>query len=340
MVPLADGGEGTVEAIALATGATLQGAMVRGPLGVATPAVWGRTPGNRAFLELAAASGLTLVADSDRDALRASTYGTGQLMRAALDAGCVEISIGIGGSATTDGGTGLLAALGLKFLDSNGQELPPGGAALRRLARIDDDTLHPRLKDGSVTLRVLCDVTNPLCGQHGAAHIYGPQKGASPEDVLTLDSALAHYAQVTAARLGHDHSGLPGAGAAGGTGFGLVAWLGAELVPGIQAVLEIANFDALCRRADWVLTAEGALDAQTLQGKTIAGVAAAAKRCGVPVIAFGGAVKLTGAELDELGLVSAFALANAPLSLDQCIANADSLLSTAAERAVRLLVKR
>lgn len=339
MVPLADGGEGTVEAIALATGAAMQDALVHGPLGAPASASWARTADGRAILELASASGITLVASEHRDALRASTYGTGQLIRAALDSGCTEITIGIGGSATTDGGTGALAALGLKFLDDAGAELPPGGAALARLARIDASGLHPRLQDRSVAVRVLCDVTNPLCGPNGAAHIYGPQKGATPEDVEYLDSALGNYARVTAAQLGRDDSSLAGAGAAGGTGFGFVAWLGAELVPGIQAVLQTANFDELCRRADWVFTAEGALDGQTLRGKTIAGVAAAAKRHGVPVIAFGGAVKLTGAELDELGLVSAFALPDSPLALEQCIARADELLAGAAERVVRLLAR-
>lgn len=337
LVPLADGGEGTVEAIALATGAAMQEAVVQGPLGTPTSAAWARTADDRAIIEMAAASGLTLVEPAQRDALRASSYGTGQLIRAALDAGCTEITIGIGGSASTDGGTGALSALGLIFLDAGGAELPPGGSALRQLQRVDDSGLHPRLKDGSVRFRVLCDVTNPLYGPDGAAHVYAPQKGASPGDVEELDAALAHYARVSAAQRGRDDAELPGAGAAGGTGFGLVAWLGAELVPGIQEVLRIARFDELCERADWVLTAEGALDEQTLRGKTIAGVAAAAARHGVPVVAFGGAVNLSGAQLDQLGVASAFALPNRPLALDECVARADELLAGAAERAVRLL---
>lgn len=335
--PLADGGEGTVEALALATGAELQTTRARGPLGGEVNAVWARTADNHAILELAAASGLPLVPEGQRNALTASTYGTGQLIRAALDAGCTDITLGIGGSATTDGGTGILSALGMKFLDADGAELLPGGAALQQLERVDTAELHPALREGEATLRILCDVTNPLCGESGAAHVYGPQKGASPEQVRQLDKALGRFAEVTNLQLGRDVAGLAGAGAAGGTGYGLVAWLGARLVPGITAVLEAARFDELCTRADWVFTAEGALDSQTLQGKTIAGVAAAARKHGVPVIAFGGAVRLNGAELDQLGLASAFALPDAPLALQDCIARADELLATAAERAARLL---
>lgn len=336
-VPLADGGEGTVEALALATGAKLRTARVRNPVGNEVEAAWARTPDHRAILEMAAASGLTLVEPQQRDALRASSYGTGQLLRAALDAGCDNITLGIGGSATTDGGAGILSALGLKFLDQNNCELPPGGAALRDLSRIDDSQLHPKVRLKSTVLRVLCDVTNSLCGANGAAHVYSPQKGASPADVEKLDAALHNFARVSAAHLGRDFSEVAGAGAAGGAGFGLMAWLGAQLVPGIDAVLEAARFDELCARADWVFTAEGALDEQTLRGKTIAGVARAAQKHNVSVVAFGGTVKLSGAQLSELGLASAFALPHAPIQLEDCIARADELLASATERVTRLL---
>ncbi len=338
IVPLADGGEGTIAAILQGAGGVLQHTKVRNPLGAMTEAQWAILDDGRAVLEMAQASGLTLVPTEKRDALRTSSYGTGELIRAALDAGCRKIMLGIGGSATTDGGIGALQALGAGFFDKNGHELPFGGGALRDLHSIDLSNLDGRLRDCEIS--VLCDVTNPLHGPNGAAPIYGPQKGATPEQVPILDAALRHFADVTAQTIGKDFCDFPGAGAAGGIGFGLLSFLGTQLRPGIEAILEAAHFADKLERADVVLTAEGSLDAQTLSGKTIAGVCRAARRAknkrGVPVIAFGGAVHLSGAQMDELGLLSAFALPNAPLRLEECLNSADELLTNAAERALRL----
>lgn len=338
LVPLADGGEGTVQAILQGTGGTLQHSKVRGPLGEIVIAQWAILKDGRAVLEMAQASGLTLMPPEKRDALRASSYGTGQLILAALNASCRHIMLGIGGSATTDGASGLLQALGARFFDENGHQLPLGGAALADLHSIDLTNLDGRLRDCQI--EVLCDVSNPLHGPQGAAFIYGPQKGATPEQVQFLDAALQNFADVAARTTGKDYRDYRGAGAAGGLGFGLLSFLGAQLRPGIEAVLEAANFQEKLESADLVLTAEGSLDSQTLSGKTIAGVCRAARKAkngrGVPVIAFGGSVSLSGAQMAELGLKSAFALPDAPLSLEICMANADELLATAAERALRL----
>jgi glycerate kinase len=339
-LPLADGGEGTVEALVASTGGEFQKLRARGPLGETIETQWALLPGNCAAIEMASASGLTLLPTSQRNALKASSYGTGQQIRTALDAGCEEILIGIGGSATTDGGAGALTALGIKFFDKDNCELPPGGAALKHLARTEATGLHHRLKSKSTVLRVLCDVSNPLYGTEGAAHVYAPQKGASPADVEILDSALRRFAEISAQHLGEDFSHVPGAGAAGGAGFGFMTWLGAGLVPGIDTVLQTARFDEKCARADWVFTAEGSIDAQTLSGKAIAGVARAARKHNIPVVAFGGAVKLSGAQLDELGIKTAVAIPDEPLSLSECFARADDLLAAAAERTARLLVPR
>jgi glycerate kinase len=337
-IPLADGGEGTVHALVRNVGGTMKYTGVHGPLGDKVNAEWAILTDSSAALEMAQASGLTLVAAEKRDAKNASSYGTGELIRAALDAGCRKIFIGIGGSATTDGGTGALRALGARFLNDAGEDLPLGGAALQQLQAIDISGFDERLRNCSFVAQ--CDVTNPLCGDNGAAHIYGPQKGASPEDAQILDAALARFADVTAQLTGKDSRTAPGAGAAGGIGFGLSNYLGADLRSGIDFILEASRFDEHLEIADLVLTAEGSIDEQTLRGKTIAGVTAKARAAkngkGVPVIAFGGSVKLSGRQLDEIGVLSAFCIADAPLSLQECIQRADELLASAAERALRL----
>lgn len=341
-IPLADGGEGTVAALVRGAGGGLKTVTVRGPLGDGVVAQWAILEDGSAIVEMAQASGLTLIAPQNRDAKRASSYGTGEIIRNALDAGCRKLLIGIGGSSTTDGGAGALQALGARFFDCEGDEILPGGAALIHLAGIDISGLDSRLKDCEIT--VLCDVSNPLCGPRGAAPIYGPQKGASADEVQLLDAALSRFADVTAQTLHRDLREFPGAGAAGGMGFGLLSFLGAQLRPGIEVVLEATRFREKLEDADLVLTAEGALDEQTLNGKAVAGVANAAKQAkngaGVPVIAFGGAVKLSGAQLDELGVLSAFALPDAPLDLKESMARADDLLAGAAERALRLWRKQ
>lgn len=289
-VPIADGGEGTVEALVAATRGRIERRTVRGPLGEPVQAHWGVLgDGSTAVIEMAAASGLPLVPKERRDPRITTTYGTGELIRAVLDAGLTRLIIGIGGSATNDGGCGAAQALGATFFDDGGLIHPPiTGGLLASVRRIDLASLDPRLS--RVALSVACDVTNPLTGPDGAAHVYSPQKGARPADVAALDEGLRSVAAVWRTQLGADVEALPGAGAAGGFGGGAVAMLGAKLRRGIELVLEAVGFDDKLRGCDLVLTGEGRLDGQTLRGKTIAGVAAAAQRHRVPVVALVGSV--------------------------------------------------
>lgn len=336
-VPLADGGEGTLQAVRAAVGGTLHALSARGPLGKPVPAAWLQLDERTALIEMAQPCGLTLVPHAERDAGAASSFGLGQLMLAALDAGCTRLIVGLGGSATTDGASGALSALGARLLDERGQVLAAGGASLRRLHSIDLSQFDRRIGNKQAEIEVLCDVSNPLCGPDGAAHTFGPQKGASASDVLALDAALSRFADVAAQVLGRDARDAPGAGAAGGAGFGLLSFCHARLTPGIERILDLARFDDKLRSARLVLTGEGALDEQTLRGKTIAGVCRRAHKSGVPVIAFGGAVRLSGAQMDELGLTSAFSIADGPRSLESCVEQAGPLLQAAVERALRLL---
>ncbi len=334
-IPLADGGEGTLDALLLGAGGFRRTIRVRGPLDESIEADWGFLPDGTAIIELAQASGLTLSPPQRRDTLRASTFGTGQLIRAALDAGARRFLIGLGGSATTDGATGLLSALGARFFDERDCVLPSGGGDLARLARVALPFFDPRLQKCQFT--ALCDVSNPLCGPNGAAHIFSPQKGATPEGVEQLDAGLARFAAITAQHFGRDLSNQPGAGAAGGTGFGLMAYLNARMQPGIEAVLKATEFAEKLEGADLVLTGEGSLDAQTLSGKTIAGVCRVAKARGVPVIALGGRIALSGAQLDEIGLKSAFTIVDGPRELDWCLEHGVPLIESASERILRLM---
>lgn len=329
LTPLADGGEGTLEAM-LAGGGTRFSLKVRDPLLQEIDADWGMLPDGTAIIEMAQASGLTLIPETRRDALRASTFGTGQLIKAAMDYGCRELLIGIGGSATTDGGTGCLEALGAQFLDAQEKVLSPGGAELANLHKIDLQNLDPRL--AQCRIKVLCDVTNPLCGPNGAAFIYAPQKGASAEEVQLLDQALSHFADVAAQTLGRDLQNTPGSGAAGGLGFGLLAFLNAQLVPGIDTVLEVIHFAEKLQKADLVLTGEGSLDEQTLHGKTIAGVAKAAANANVPVLAFGGRMQLNQSQLNQLGVRAAYAISDSSMPLEESVRDAKVLLEDAVER--------
>lgn len=332
-VPLADGGEGTLDAL-LSTGGMRKSGWFRGPLEEDVEASWGILPDGTALIELAQTAGLGLVPFERRDALRASTFGAGQQIRAALDAGARRFWIALGGSATTDGGTGLLSALGARFFDARDRVLAPGGGALAGLARIDLRFFDPRLARSEFV--ALCDVSNPLVGTNGAARVFAPQKGAAPAQVEHLDAALSRLAQAAAQRLERDVSNQPGAGAGGGTGFGLLAFLGATTRPGIEATLEAARFSEKLAGADLVLTGEGALDAQTLRGKTVSGVCRAAREAGVPVVALCGRVALASAQLDELGLQSAFSLADGPREPAYCLDNAAALLESVAERVLRL----
>lgn len=332
-IPLADGGEGTLNALIAGAGGQQKVAAVRGPLGTSVEARWGILPDGRAVIEMAQASGLDLVAPAKRNALEASSYGTGQLIKAALDAGCREIILGIGGSATTDGGMGALSALGLSARDNRNCALRPGGVALTELNQLDLKWFDARIAKTKFT--VLCDVTNPLYGPDGAAHIYAAQKGASADDILKLDAALRHYADRVAIHIAHDYSSHAGAGAAGGIGFGMLSFCNAEMRSGIDVVLESAQFAEKIKGANLILTGEGALDSQTLNGKTVAGACRKARQAAVPIVAFGGAVRLSSAQMDELGLLSAFSLVDGPRNLEFCLQNGRSLLSDSVERVLR-----
>ena len=335
-VPIADGGEGTVDALVAATGGRVEEREVRGPLGAPVRARWGVLgSGDAAVIEMAAASGLPLVPKDRRDPRVTTTYGTGELVRAALDAGLRKLVVGIGGSATNDGGTGLARALGIRFLDGRGAELPEGGAALSRLARIDLSGLDPRVAQAKIV--VACDVDNPLTGPRGASAVYGPQKGATPDMVRELDAALAHYAEVARAATGRDVAGRPGAGAAGGLGAGFLFFTPAELRPGVEIVLETTGFDALVASADLVITGEGRTDFQTAMGKAPVGVATAAKRHGVPVVCLAGGLGEGADDVLQAGIDAVASTVPAPMTLEECIARGAGLVEEAAARVCRLV---
>lgn len=339
-IPVADGGEGTLDA-ALAAGFAERTARVAGPLGEPVEAAFA-VRGDEAVVEMARASGLDLVAPGERDASRATSLGTGELIVAALDAGARRIVLGIGGSASTDGGAGVLQGLGARFLDASGAELRAGGGALAALDRIELDGLDPRLADAEIILA--SDVDNPLLGTYGAAAVFAPQKGADAEEVVALDVALARFVEVLAA---HDAelavparvaAERPGAGAAGGVGFAALAVLGAERRPGIDVVLEFTGLEARLAGADAVITGEGSLDEQSLMGKTPIGVARAAKRAGVPVYAVCGRSLLDARQLDAAGFVQTRALAELEPDPERSIAEASDLLTRLAEELVTDLI--
>jgi len=335
-VPIADGGEGTVEALVAATGGRLMHTDVRGPLGDPVRAHWGISgDGATAFIEMASASGLPLVPKEGRDPRRTSTFGTGELMKAALDAGLRKLVIGIGGSATNDGGTGMARALGVRFLDAEGCDLPEGGAALARLARVDLSGQDPRLAESA--LLVACDVDNPLCGPRGASAVYGPQKGATPDMVTELDAALGVFARLAAQATGRDVALSPGAGAAGGLGAGLLFFTPACLRPGVSIVLETTGFEALVQGADLVITGEGRTDFQTAMGKAPVGVAAVAKRHGVPVICLSGGLGDGAEEVLAHGIDALASSVPQPMALEACMGQGAALVETATARICRLL---
>ena len=326
-LPVADGGDGTVAA-ALAAGYEPKTATVQGPTGEPVEATFA-VRGEQAVLELAEASGLSRLPHGTRAPLTASTYGTGQLLLAALDAGCRSLILGVGGSASTDGGAGMVQALGARFLSAAGEEVGRGGAALLDLDRVDPTLLDPRL--ASTTVILACDVDNPLVGAQGAATVYGPQKGATSNDVELLDKALSHYAEVVHRDMGLHLSHRAGAGAAGGTGAGAIAFLGAVSSSGIELMLEVVGFARAVEGADLVITGEGSLDAQSLSGKTPVGVARAAASAGVPVIALVGRLEVGPDELRAVGITSARAILE--LEPDDILAQRDAavLLARLAE---------
>lgn len=330
-LPVADGGEGTLDA-ALAAGFGAVGVRVAGPTGEpveAVVAVRDRT----AVVELAAASGLSLLPDGVRTALHATSLGTGQLLRAALDAGADTLVLGVGGSACTDGGAGLLVGLGARLTDLRGVELEPGGGALVDLHRVDLSDLDPRLAGASVVLAG--DVDNLLLGPHGAAAVYGPQKGAGPSDVVTLERGLTRWVEVLASELGdraRTAADEPGAGAAGGVGYGVLAALGATRRPGVDVVLDLVGFADKLIDTTLVVTGEGSLDTQTLAGKTPAGVAAAARDAGVPAVAVAGRSLLGEDDLVGTGLLGSYVLTDLEPDEARCMTHAGPLLERLAEQ--------
>ena len=406
-IPMADGGEGTTLALTEALGGRLRRIRVTGPMGAPVEAVYGLLPGGEAVMDMASASGLTLVPEGKADVLSATTYGTGQLILAALDAGCRRIYLGIGGSATNDGGLGMAQALGARFSDGDGRILgaadtaprtvagtaqaqdvtgavpgtaqvqgatgtvpgatgatsgaipgadampgagdahaaaaPPGssgtahaflaGKHLADIASIDLSQMDPRLAETEIS--VLCDVTNPLCGPDGAAYVYGPQKGAGPAEIALLDEGLAHLAAIVRRDTGRDLADRPGAGAAGGLGFGLMAFAGATLKRGVDFLLDASGFDAKAREADLIITGEGKLDSQSAYGKVPAGVARRGAAAGVPVLAIGGAIDGDLSALYRAGVSAAQACVCNPMTLSEAMEGADALLEDAAERLMR-----
>ncbi|AXA53163.1 glycerate kinase [Pseudomonas thivervalensis] len=333
--PMADGGEGTVASVLAACNGQWRHARVRGPLGIAVEARWGWLVESRAaIIEMAEASGLQLVPPGQRDACSSSTYGTGELIRAALDAGAERVILAIGGSATNDGGAGAMQALGVALLDDQGQSLPPGGLALANLARIDLSDLDPRL--AQVNFEIAADVDNPLCGPHGASAVFGPQKGATAQQVQALDRALGHFAEQCARVLTQDVRDEPGSGAAGGLGFAAKAFLGAQFRTGVDVVAQLTGLAEAVSGADLVITGEGRFDAQTLRGKTPFGVARIARQHGVPVVVIAGTLGEGYQALYEHGIDAAFALANGPMTLQEACTDAPRLLRERARDIARL----
>ncbi len=333
-VPMADGGEGTLDALVSATSGRRISVEVTGPLGSPVNATFGLLgDGKTAVLEMAAASGLALVPRTARDPSRTTTLGTGELFRAAVEAGARRVILGIGGSATNDAGAGFGEALGFRLLDRDNQPIPKGGDGLAQLDRIDAEGVNPSLL--GLDVQVACDVENPLCGPRGASVVYGPQKGADREMIARLDRNLGHFAEIVARDLGVSIRDLPGAGAAGGLGGGLVAFVDGRLVPGVALVIETVQLADRLQDADLCLTGEGAIDASSAFGKTAVGVARLARSLGCPTLALAGTIGPGAPDVIAEGINAFFSLCNAPMSLDSALGRADDLLARAAEQAVR-----
>ncbi len=320
--PLADGGEGTVEALAVGMGGELVQVSVTGPLGEAVTAEYGilKADGTRpktAIIEMSAAAGITLVPDEKRNPMHTTTYGVGELIKDAIDNGCRHFIVGIGGSATNDGGIGMLQALGYDFLDKDENAVDYGGAGLQSIARIKTDNVLPELKD--CTFRVACDVTNPLCGPMGSSAIYGPQKGATPEMVEELDEALLHYAELSKQTFDHADRLYPGTGAAGGMGFAFLTYTNAVLESGIKIVLEETRLEEVMKDADFVITGEGRLDSQTAQGKAPIGVAHLAKKHGKKVLAFAGCLTPDAGVCNENGIDAFFPILRRVITVQEAM---------------------
>lgn len=334
-IPVADGGEGTTDAVLAALGGEKRTVSVHGPLGDPTLASFALLPGNRALIEMAQASGLTLIPRNKRNPMRTSTFGTGELLRAALDAGCRELYIAIGGSATNDGGMGFLRALGARFLDGRGRELSGCGEDLQNVETIDVEGLDPRLSTVSIT--VMSDVKNPLCGENGATRVFGPQKGADPQMVEALEQGMTHYRDVIRDQFHEDPDAIPGAGAAGGLGCALAVFLKAQMRSGIDVVLDLVGFDQKLAGADLVITGEGRCDAQSAYGKVLSGIGERAKKSGVPALALCGSLGPGYEAIYDHGITSLLTCVDGSMSVEEAMERAEELYEKAAVRLFRLV---
>ncbi|MFP4199624.1 MAG: glycerate kinase [Halanaerobium sp.] len=336
LLPMADGGEGTVQSLVDATDGEIIKKEVTGPLGNKVEAFYGLLgDGKTAVIEMAAASGLPLVPEGKKNPLKTTTYGTGELIASALEHGVKKIIIGIGGSATNDAGVGMAQALGAEILDENGGQIAFGGGNLDQIEEINLDSLDYRLKD--VEILVACDVDNPLYGENGAAYVYAPQKGADSEMVEILDQNLRHFNQIAIKELNKDTNQIPGAGAAGGLGAGLVAFLDAELKAGVDIVLNIINFENRLKDVDLVITGEGMLDGQSIYGKTPVGVSRSANKKDIPVIAVAGTLGSGVEKVLNHGINSYFSIIDRPAELDQIVERTPELLANLSEQIIRTI---
>ena len=343
--PLADGGEGTVDALVAGLGGELKSVTVTGPAGKPTVANYGLLPGGVAVMEMAQAAGITLVSGAEKNPLRTTTYGVGEMILDAARNGAKTFVIGIGGSATNDGGAGMLQALGYKLLDAAGNDIPRGGAGLAKLAKIEFPSTF-NLQPSTFSFRIACDVTNPLCGPNGASAVFGPQKGATPEMVAALDAALAHFAEIESSHRcltfnlqPSTFASFAGAGAAGGLGFAFRAFLGAELVPGVDLILGETRLEDFVRDADIVITGEGRLDGQTVMGKAPIGVARLAKKYGKRVLAFSGCVGGGVEAVNAAGIDAYFPILRKITTLDEALdkGNAAANLAATVEQVFRIM---
>lgn len=335
--PMADGGEGTVDALAAGHEKEDVEADVQGPLGDPARARYAVLDGNTAVMEMSAASGITMIAKEDLNPYKTSTFGVGQMIADALDRGCREIILGIGGSATNDGGAGMLQALGFDLLDAGGEQIPPGAKGLEKLDSIEKQNVHPGLAE--CRIRVVSDVSNPLTGEQGASAVFGPQKGATPEMVRNLDQWLSRYAEVASdAESGADPD-YPGSGAAGGLGFALRTFLHAELMPGVDLVLDFTGMDEAVKDADVLITGEGQIDRQTVMGKAPSGIAKLGKKYGIPVLAFSGSVTADARYCNDHGITAFFPILRRIATLDEAMdtAQAEKNMADTAEQVFRVI---
>ena len=336
--PLADGGEGTTDALIEGMNGERIDLTVTGPMHIPVDAYYGYLKDtNTAVMEMASAAGITLVPDSEKNPLLATSYGVGEMINDAIQRGCRNFIIGIGGSVTNDGGIGMLKALGVRFLDENGEDAGEGGQALAKIARIDVSGMNPLLKECHI--QVACDVTNPLCGENGSTYVYGPQKGVTEDMKKTLDEAMAHFARVTSETLENDYMNIPGAGAAGGLGYAFLAYTGAALTPGIELILDAVGLEEELSGADVVVTGEGRLDFQTAMGKAPVGVARLAKKYNAKVIAFAGSVTKEATACNKEGIDAFFPILRGVCTLAEAMdpVAARNNMTATVEQVFRLL---